>query len=221
LLFLERLAKMLYATNENGDKVRALPGARAVCPVCGGAVTAKCGKIMVWHWAHESVAECDPWSESIGAWHMMWQGIVRPEFCEVVIRPDPSVDWIGSHRADIFGNGGVIVELQASPISVDTIIEREAFYERMIWLFDVRDARERISLSWGQSGVVKFRWRHARKSIANAQAPVFLDDGEHIIEVKKIHNDGGPFAGWGYMLTHAQFIGRFLSTVLQEPTCPS
>ena len=207
----ERLAAMLYAKGQDGAKIKASPGERAVCPVCGEQVIAKCGEVVAWHWAHESVAECDPWWEPMGDWHMMWQGIIKPECCEVAMPP---------HRADIFGDRGIIIELQASSISVDTIREREAFYGNMVWLFDVRAARKRIELSWGRSGVVKFRWRHARKSIAHAQSPVFLDDGQRIIEVKKIHNDSGPFAGWGYLLTHAQFIDRFLSTVQREPSCP-
>jgi hypothetical protein len=42
-------------------------------------------------------------------------------------------------RADIVTASGVVVELQHSPISAETIAEREAFYGRMVWVFDARE----------------------------------------------------------------------------------
>jgi len=195
---------MLYASGFDGTKIEATQGGRAVCPSCGDKVIAKCGEINAWHWAHESVAECDPWYEPMTAWHMMWQGIVKPQFCEVVMPP---------HRADIVGNDDLVIELQASPISVETIMERESFYH-MIWLFDVRKCLERIRLRPHES-YCSFRWFHPRRSLAWVTAPLFLDLGISIFKVEKIHNDDGPFCGWGNLWTYDRFIEEHLSSVVR------
>jgi competence protein CoiA len=120
------IAVLRYA-EVDGEKSLPFPGGRGLCPTCRGAVIAKCGHINTRHWAHEVAEECDSWSEGIGPWHISWQDIVRPEFVEVAM---------GQHRADMIGDGRVVIELQHSPINPEEIEERERFYKRMIWLFD-------------------------------------------------------------------------------------
>lgn len=126
---------MIYAASEQGLKVKAEPGGTARCPCCGGDVLAKCGSIKVWHWAHVSGSDCDPWSEGETEWHLSWKAEVVPEAQEVTMKP---------HRADIVGNRGVVVELQHSPISVEEIAERERFYRRMMWVFDASGFRKNL-----------------------------------------------------------------------------
>ena len=87
----------------------------------------KCGSLKEWHWAHKAGSDCDPWSEPIGPWHLSWQTALRPEHVEVPRQP---------HRADMMGNGGVVVELQHSSISPEEIQQRESFYGDMVRLFD-------------------------------------------------------------------------------------
>lgn len=84
---------------------------------------AKCGSTKVWHWAHRQ-RDCDRWSEGESEWHRSWKALFPEAWQEVVI---------GEHRADLLTPFGVI-ELQNSPISAETIREREAFYGRMIWI---------------------------------------------------------------------------------------
>lgn len=43
---------MQLARTPSGDLVAPNPGQRAVCPHCEATMTAKCGAIMEWHWAH-------------------------------------------------------------------------------------------------------------------------------------------------------------------------
>jgi competence protein CoiA len=107
----------------NGARRRPSPGWRGCCPQCGEPVLAKCGEHKAWHWAHKS-ADCDPWSEGESAWHQGWKNYFPEEWREVTM---------GDHRADLLTPLGVI-ELQNSPISSETIREREAFYGRMVWI---------------------------------------------------------------------------------------
>ncbi|MBN8609165.1 MAG: hypothetical protein J0L92_01170 [Deltaproteobacteria bacterium] len=115
-----------------GSRVEATPGGRAACPGCAEPVVAKCGELVTWHWAHASGrTDCDPWWEPETPWHREWKSHAPLERQEVVR---------GSHRADVVLPDGYVIELQHSPISPEEIREREAFYGRMAWLFDARDA---------------------------------------------------------------------------------
>jgi hypothetical protein len=51
------------------------------------------------------------------------------------------------HRADIVGNRGVVVELQHSLISNEDVRAREAFYGKMVWLFDATPFLHNLNLS--------------------------------------------------------------------------
>lgn len=153
---------MQYATNSNGERIEALPKARAICPACKMAVLAKCGQINIWHWAHIN-ADCDPWSESEGDWHRWWKSLVLPEQREVVI---------GNHRADVVHKNGTVIELQHSPISPETIAERETHYKNMIWLFDYSGSIEILQVKETE---LSFRWKNAKKAIGLCTKPVFVD----------------------------------------------
>ncbi len=199
----------MYADTDAG-RAEASPGLKGTCPSCGHPCRPKCGKIVIWHWAHHARADCDPWSEPITEWHLGWQRAVPPERREVVI---------GSHRADIVTASGGVVEIQHSPVSVDMITEREEFYgERMAWIFDATkadltvyqtrasqyglcgcDPGRACTKLWGpgrcrmlrgesmpeNSGGVMLRWSRPRRSIAACRRPVFLDLGHGVLRIKR------------------------------------
>lgn len=187
---------MRYALSDDGTKIEATPREHATCPTCTGRVRAKCGSVVVWHWAHIAQDDCDTWTEPDTEWHRVWQEIVAPEYREVII---------GRHRADIRTRHGVVVELQRSAISMEEIRERENFYDNMIWIFDVRDA-----VAMGRLDIRKrsndlrstyrtFRWKHARKTLAACRRPVYLDLGdERMLRMHKMHSDT-PCGGWGHI----------------------
>lgn len=126
---------MMIATRDGIRDAQPEPRGRAACPLCSAAVVAKCGRIVVWHWAHESKTDCDPWAETPGPWHRQWQESVSLGQREVVI---------GAHRADIVSPSGYVIELQDSVISPDEIAEREHYYAAhtpgMVWVFNVAEA---------------------------------------------------------------------------------
>src|SRR4051794_21116945 len=114
---------MLTARFASGDLAMPSPGAVAECPVCAGAVTAKCGEVVTWHWAHVAHADCD-W-EPETEWHRNWKACFPPECREVAL---------GGKRADVRLADGLVVEFQHSSISSREIASREAFYRRMVWV---------------------------------------------------------------------------------------
>lgn len=181
-----------------GERTEATPGSRGTCPTCVGAVLAKCGAIVAWHWAHVGQDDCDPWSEEFNPWHRQWQELV----------PEPSREvTMGHHRADIVAANGTVVELQHSYLSPDEIRERETFYGRMIWVFDATTAVEEGRLSIRRrGGYVSFRWKHPRKSVANCRRSVLLDlGGGQLLQLKRIHTEA-PCGGWGHLQPKADFI---------------
>lgn len=118
---------MIYALCPNDHRIAAAPKLRGRCPICGDKVIARCGDVKIWHWAHMARVDCDDWYECETKWHRDWKAYAPPENTEVTI---------GSHRADIVGRDAVVIELQHSDIGQAQIIDREQFYEKMIWLID-------------------------------------------------------------------------------------
>ena len=95
---------MEWARTINGNRTRAVPGAVAYCPSCGMEVSAKCGEINSWHWAHHG-GDCDPWSEGETPWHINWKQLFPEDWREVVIPP---------HRADV-KTPNIVIELRLEP----------------------------------------------------------------------------------------------------------
>lgn len=202
---------MRLATLDGKRRIYPQPRTRARCLTCDGDVVAKCGRIVVWHWAHV-VKECDEWAEPDSQWHTGWQDLFPNDMREVVIGP---------HRADIVTSSGWVVELQHSSISTDDIRARERHYNRMVWVFDAREAVEECRLiirrEQKKPGTYRtFRWKHPRKSLVACLRPVFLDLGEdYMLRLGKIYPKA-PCGGWGHLVTKESFIRQALSSGVQD-----
>lgn len=181
---------MLRFAVVNGQKCRPFKQGRGTCPTCGGAVIAKCGSIKAHHWAHESIDDCDLWSEHVGPWHLSWQDPVQDEFVEVTIAP---------HRADIRNSAGTVIELQHSSLSPEDIARREAFYGDMVWVFD---ATERFPAM--PSGDRDFFSLERTEHIKACQKKVFLDCGDQGPLVPGVSGLSAGFAG-GFRLVGRRF----------------
>lgn len=185
---------MIWAL-QNAERVTAEPGGRGECPCCRGDVMAKCGSIVVWHWAHKA-DDCDPWHEPESEWHIRWKRRFPDDWQEVVI---------GNHRADV-KTPKLVVELQASSISAEEIKEREQHYRNMVWLLRGDDFKDNLWLRQ-RAGFMSFRWRWPRKSWWSAQMPVVIDTGDGLLLVKKLHANT-PCGGWGVWITETEFLTR-------------
>jgi competence CoiA-like predicted nuclease len=188
------MGHVMYAMTD-GVRALATPGAQGSCPVCQEAVRPKCGQVVTWHWAHAGRDDCDLWAERDTAWHRTWQEVVPDAWREIVV---------GNHRVDVLAHNGTFVELQHSTISVEEIKEREAFYDRMVWIFDAVDAyrndRLDIRRRTGKS-YVTFRWKHPRKTLGACRKPVLLDLGNNqLLNIGRIHLTS-PCGGWGKLAT--------------------
>jgi hypothetical protein len=193
---------MLQYANVDGEKRLPFPGGRGKCPLCGGLLIAHCGPIYTHHWTHDKKDDCDTWSEPIGPWHLWWQNLVRrPEFVEVARGP---------HRADIVGNGGVVVELQHSSISAEDIAARETHYGNMVWLFD---ATQRFASV--KSGERAFFSVGRTKHLELCEKPVFLDFGFDVVEVERFTDAITKVSGFGLVRSREWFAEAFLSDVSQ------
>lgn len=161
------------------NQIEPWPGGSAVCPTCGAAVDAKCGEIVAWHWAHRTRKDCDHWAEGETDWHVAWKR--RMPRAEVVFERGGK-----KHRADAVTVGGMVVEFQHSPISPAEIAQREAFYGRMVWVFDAREAHEAKRLTIHKSKWGHFmRWKHSPAFLRLCGAPVYLDLGDKLMRVKQ------------------------------------
>lgn len=204
---------MLWALQDR-DRVQATPGARAICPQCSGDVLAKCGDIITWHWAHIA-NDCDMWNEPESDWHHRWKSYFPSSWQEVTI---------GAHRADIC-TPSWIIELQASPLSPEEIIEREHHYQKMVWLLRAEDFIKGFDLRFdAKRSITTFRWKWPRKSWWYATTPIILDIPRHVKTVaitgpnikqqrwngglfliKKLHQHI-PCGGWGIWVDRQGFF---------------
>lgn len=139
---------MLYGII-NGEKRRAQPNLKAICPLCRTELTAKCGAIKVWHWAHTLGNYCDEWAEGETKWHKNWKECFGIGQVEVVVEKRHK-----KHIADIVSKNGVVIEVQHSPIKAQVIEAREDFYSRMIWVVDARSFKENFKVRF-QAFVLK------------------------------------------------------------------
>lgn len=186
---------MMYAQVNDQRAKAEVKGQRAKCPGCGSEVLAKCGSIVVNHWAHVA-ADCDNWSEPETPWHREWK------------EDAPSVEvWMPPHRADVVSATGRVIELQHSAISSEEIARREAHYGNMLWLFDARAWKFEVRRS--RNGAYNtFRWKHPHKTLWSARRPLFFDLGYKVFEVRKLYPET-PCGGWGYVWWRSDFHRRF------------
>jgi len=148
----------------NGARSLAAPGMKGVCPGCRGDVIAKCGEVLKWHWSHVK-AECDSWGDGESDWHIGWKERFPIELQEV---------FMGEHRADIKGAEGVL-EVQASPISTETIREREDFYGRMAWMLKGEDFIHNFEIKYIGGFMYGFKWKKPRPSWGFSRKTIFID----------------------------------------------
>jgi competence CoiA-like predicted nuclease len=174
---------MLFALDDNGEKIEAQPKQKAICPFCKCPVLAKCGNLYIWHWAHVSKGFCDDWHESESEWHIAWKSLFPKECVEVSL---------GEHRADVVTKSGIVIEFQHSTISEIEIKAREKFYgERMMWIIDGEPFYHRLYFSaifylrrskiignWRDDNLaraMKFQWKRIRTCWLRSSRPKFID----------------------------------------------
>ena len=229
---------MLFANNDNGEKIEAEPEAIGICPSCAEKLLAKCGPLKIWHWSHKGKNDCDDWYEPETEWHLGWKKLFGKENCEVVIPP---------HRADILGNYDVVLELQHSAISIQQIDDRERFYKKMIWVVDAHNFAENLMFFknkkkmwrklWSLDGIkwtltdceYALYWKYKQKRwlpMYGAQMPVMLDLSQRNVNIRngetfsnslfwlqtayvKSEKDMSPYSFGGRFISKQRIIERY------------
>jgi competence protein CoiA len=205
---LQAVRLMFVARDQTGRAIEARPGIRASCPLCREPVRPRCGQLVSWHFAHHAREDCDVWSEGETAWHRDWKEAVPVERREVVIGRSPGP----RHRADIVAVDGTVVELQHSSISPAEIVEREAFYRRMVWVFDVTQPLVKGRL-WikpnyePEAAYRSFIWKHCRTSLAACRRPIYFDwGGNQLLKVRTLDRKYRFWGGYGFLGDRAAFV---------------
>lgn len=178
---------MQYALNDKKERIEATPKMKALCPCCEKPVASKCGDVKIWHWAHVSLEDCDPWYEPETLWHREWKNQFPKECREVIV---------GNHRADV-KHKGVVFEFQHSSISFGEVREREVFYKNMIWIIDKTDKehnftfRDKVDKNGQQYST--FKWKWCPVTWKYSKAVKYIDFGDDVMfKIWSIHENG-----WG------------------------
>lgn len=181
----------------NGIKTEAQKGLVGVCPICDGAVLAKCGNVKINHWAHKSKENCDKWKENETLWHRKWKNNFPEQWQEKIFYDNSSGE---KHIADVCTDKNLVIEFQHSSIKPEEKLSRENFYKNMIWVVDGNKSKKDYEkylngfpFYKGTSQEPKiFLCSKPRKAIPidwqNRQVPVFFDfDG-----LKETTDDNNP-----------------------------
>lgn len=131
---------MQYALVD-GIRAEATKGSTGVCPGCGRPVIAKCGEIMVHHWAHQAEEGCEFTREPMTSWHLNWQRQYPEEMREVHLAP---------HRADVM-TPHYVLEFQHSSISKEAVDSRNAHWSKtrqVIWVLNMKGVAKNAK-TWG------------------------------------------------------------------------
>ena len=124
--------RMKYALVNDTRREAHPDNRRGVCQYCNTETQAKCGRSVVWHWAHKSKASCDPWWENETEWHRNWKNQFPVEWQEIM-HVSPTGE---KHIADIKTSAGMCIEFQHSNIAYEEQSSRDSFYRNLVWIVD-------------------------------------------------------------------------------------
>jgi competence protein CoiA len=164
-------------------RVEASPKAVGTCHGCGMPTVAKCGQMVLWHWAHKAGMHCDRWWEPETVWHRAWKDRFPLDWQEVVIENPATGE---RHIADVRTPSGLVIEMQRWTIDPGEVDAREAFYQKIVWVVDgTKNESDPFNFSNMRSGrdedgVVAFRWYGRSKLFHrwHSQKPIFIDFGK-------------------------------------------
>ena len=115
----------------NNKRIEATKGGKGECPSCESELVAKCGEIVIHHWAH--MKKCDDhWWENETEWHRNWKNEFPDEWQEIIHYDEGGE----RHIADVKTSEDWIIEFQHSAISKEERNSRDSFYNKLIWIVD-------------------------------------------------------------------------------------
>ena len=193
---------MQYALSLENNRILPEKGSDGICPCCRQSCIPKCGNINIHHWAHIT-KDCDNWTEPETLWHKNWKNVFPVATQETIIEKENV-----KHIADVQLGSGLVIEFQNSPLSLETMLERESFYYNMIWILNAEKWKDNVVFK-DKGEYISFRWKHPRKCWWNSYKPIFWDFGEMFFQPKRIY-DNIPCGGYGYFIDKQDFVTRLL-----------
>jgi hypothetical protein len=191
---------MYYAILDD-KKIEPIRLQKAKCPCCGNEVNSKCGELKMWHWAHTNNNACDNWYEPETKWHRDWKKIFGKDNSEVILTRDNL-----KHIADIFTKDNIVIELQNSPISIETIRARETFYgEKMIWIINAYPFSLNFSISGVDPAYEKTNPKNLFFSEDLLQSPGWFLDFEDIV----VDDNLREFLNYYYQFIYKPDINKY------------
>ena len=170
----------------NYGRIEASKGAKGVCPCCGSELIAKCGEIVINHWAHKKKCD-DHWWENETEWHRNWKNKFPKEWQEVIQKDESSE----RHIADVKTPDDCVIEFQHSAIKPEERRSRNNFYNKnsqLIWVVDckrrktdVKQFTNELSKSFNTSSpeiLEVYEDSRLLKEWKNNDSYVFLDFGD-------------------------------------------
>ena len=140
---------------------------------------AKCGRIVVPHWAHLVDEGCHAYGPET-AWHLDWKARMHDAGAEVEVirrRGDQT------HIADVVLPSGRVLELAGTYHPADVIEARERFYgPTMRWLYNAEGFVDRIEFLTRDPDDKVFRFKQPPQSmVGHRRWPVFWDVGDESV----------------------------------------
>lgn len=171
-----------------GVRREASPRSSGKCFVCGAPTIAKCGRIRVHHWAHQSDHACDHWWESETEWHRDWKNRF-PEHWQEIIQTAADGE---KHVADVKTASGLVIEFQHSSIKPNERESRELFHGNMVWVVHGWRANDWPQFQSALGEPIKtlpnFQTCRARpnksallRDWGNSRVPVYFDFGDNFL----------------------------------------
>ena len=113
-----------------GKLIRATKNAVGYCRDCKTQLIPKCGMIVTHHWAHHPDTNCHCW-EPESKWHLDWKCTLKNPKGNIEVKVVTEEKY---KRADMVTAGGMIIEFQKSPMSLEERLDREEHYRSMLWV---------------------------------------------------------------------------------------
>lgn len=168
----------------SGSRLKAKKGLQGICEMCAGPMIAKCGEIMIHHWAHVASPCTDNWKENESQWHREWKSNFPEEWREKALNDQATGE---RHRADIYvPHKELIIEFQHSHISVENIESREKFYKKMIWVINAENQSFSINSVQKIIDIIKSVKQSYNKKQLKINDLYYLDNRQ-IAELRNLH----------------------------------
>ena len=167
---------MQFAIDENGIRTsinNSIKGKLYKCPCCGTEVIQKKGDVMIWHFAHKSLADCVDYYDNKGEWHRSMQELFPEQNREVYEKTETY-----RHIFDVLTDKGRIIEFQHSPMSFSEFQRRTLDYhtrsklkktQKPVWVFDFSERDFQVSSKKYDSNprLRKFFWKRSTNIFRN------------------------------------------------------